>query len=152
MKAIHRFTLPYPPSANDYWTVARNRIVLTAKARAYKKAVAAALAGHLPIAGPVVGEFRLYRPRRIGDLGNGLKVVEDSLNGIAYLDDSQVEEYRVFRRFDDPDNPRVELVYEGERFYSRPELEQVLQAKSATRQKRKRAAVAKKRTVKKWAW
>jgi crossover junction endodeoxyribonuclease RusA len=132
-RVTHRFALPFPPSANDYWTVARGRIILTAKAREYKERIRRILIGYLPIEGPVIGEFRLYRPRRVGDLGNGLKVVEDALNGIAYLDDKQIDEYRVFKRFDDPKNPRVELVYEGERFCTRGEVDRIKQERLNSR-------------------
>lgn len=56
--------------------------------------------------GPVVLTLVIYRPRRIGDLSNRIKVLEDALQGLLYDDDSQVVRIDA-RRFDDKVNPRV---------------------------------------------
>lgn len=146
----HRISLPYPPSANDYWVYVRGRVVPSKTAAAYKMLVARLAAGMMPLVGEVVGEFVLYRPRKAGDLGNRLKVVEDALQGHAYLDDAQISEYRVFKRLEDPDNPRVELVYEGMRFATRQEVEeqQYKRAKSAAQ---RRASFNKRKLLKKMA-
>lgn len=103
--------LPYPPSANRYWRNARGRMVVSSEARRYKRDVASlvspinvAFVSKLLVAVKMV----LYRPRRSGDLDNRLKVVLDSLNGIAYEDDKQVVEIHAYRH-DDKENPRVEI-------------------------------------------
>lgn len=108
--------LPYPVSANRYWRPVafggRMAMVPTKEAKAYKASVAeiARAAGlHLPFEGRVLLDIKLYpqqpqdfakRARanpdywdddvRCMDLGNCEKVLEDALNGIAYLDDKQI--------------------------------------------------------------
>lgn len=104
-------TLPYPPSANRYWRKTRGRMVVSSEARRYKRDVAS-LVSPINVAfvskSLVAVTMVLYRPRRSGDLDNRLKVVLDSLNGIAYEDDKQVVEIHAFRH-DDKKNPRVEI-------------------------------------------
>ena len=105
-----RFTLPYPPSANAYWRSVNGRVLVSAKARAYKEDVrwVARDAGAQVLEGPLVVSVDVYRPRKIGDLDNVLKVLLDSMRGICFEDDKQIVEIRA-RRFDDKENPRVEL-------------------------------------------
>ena len=106
-------TLPYPPSANRYWRNYRGITVTSEEARAYKCEVAyrARSAGVEPLAGDVVLTLHIYRPRRAGDLDNRIKLLVDSLNGIAYTDDSQIVEIHAFRH-DDRARPRVEVAVE----------------------------------------
>lgn len=106
-----RLTLPAPPSANRYWRVFRNRAVMSDEAREYKRLVAylAQRAGLEPAAGEIVLTVRWYRARRSGDLSNRIKIVEDALRGVVYVDDKQVVELHAFRD-DDKANPRVEIV------------------------------------------
>jgi len=110
-------TLPFPPSANDYWrsiTVGgRSRVVLSRAAREYKAKVAARFSPASDgqparFRGPVRVVLRAYRPRRIGDLDNLLKVSLDSLKGVAWDDDSQVVKIEAIR-FDDKFDPRIEI-------------------------------------------
>lgn len=107
--------LPYPPSANVYWRMVqpkngRARMVVSAEARAYKATVRTALlkAGVRPLDGAVTLTVRLYRPQKSGDLDNRLKVLGDSLNGLAWHDDEQVVEIHAYR-LDDKARPRVEV-------------------------------------------
>lgn len=101
------FTLPYPPSANAYWRNVHGRVVVSAEARAYKRKVAL-LARGKPLEGPLSLVAHVYRPRKAGDLDNSLKVLCDALNGVAWVDDSQVVEIHAFRH-DDKAAPRVEV-------------------------------------------
>ena len=103
-------TLPIPPSANRYWRTFRGRTVVSAEAKAYKEAAAwmAKAAGAEIIDGGVAVTMRVYRPAKRGDTDNFLKVTLDSLNGIAYSDDSQIVEIHAYR-YDDKANPRVEV-------------------------------------------
>ena len=103
-------TLPYPPSSNRYWRVANNRTYKSAEAKQYQELVGWTVkaAGVQPLAGNVSIKVNIYRPRKSGDLDNRLKIVIDSLNGIAYEDDRQIVEIHA-RRFDDKNNPRVEI-------------------------------------------
>jgi crossover junction endodeoxyribonuclease RusA len=103
-------TLPMPPSANRYWRSCRGRVFVSAEAKAYK-ALAAQMArdaGMKPLVGDVVFTVKVYRPQKSGDLGNRLKVLEDALEGVAYLNDKQITEQHAYR-FDDRSNPRVEV-------------------------------------------
>ena len=103
-------TLPYPPSANVYWRVWNGRVLLSREARSYKQkaALLAKSQGATPIEGDVELRLSVFRPRRSGDLSNRIKVLEDALNGVAFVDDSQVVRI-VANRFDDKSNPRVEV-------------------------------------------
>ena len=103
-------TLPYPPTANHLYATVRGRKILSKQGRQYKATCAALAraAGLQPITGPVGVVLHAYRPRRAGDLDNTLKAVLDSVKGIAWGDDSQIEEIHA-HRYDDKDNPRVEL-------------------------------------------
>ncbi|MBJ6762792.1 RusA family crossover junction endodeoxyribonuclease [Myxococcaceae bacterium JPH2] len=118
MNATLYFSLPYPPSANTYWVPARGRgLVPSDEAKAYKAGVAqgAALRRIQPLAGPVYISVTAFRPRRSGDLDNVLKVLCDSLNDVAWLDDDQVVTIHA-QREDDPKNPRVEVALLAERY------------------------------------
>lgn len=115
-----RLRLPLPPSANDYWTIGRRRkkgrrrknacLVLTKEARRYKASVLlrGKIAGAKPVSGPV--ELRLvvhFRDRR-SDLSNRIKVLEDALQGVSYLNDKQVHRL-VAERGEDCETPFVEV-------------------------------------------
>jgi Holliday junction resolvase RusA-like endonuclease len=62
----------------------------------------------VPMLGPVVLTIRVFRPRRLGDLDNTTKVLQDAFTGFAWRDDSQVVEIHAYR-FDCPENPRAEV-------------------------------------------
>jgi Holliday junction resolvase RusA-like endonuclease len=83
-------------------------VIVSAEAKAFKKAVSSALQGVSPVGGPVALTVTFYRPRRSGDIDNFCKVTLDSLKGIAYEDDSQIVELHAYRK-DDKANPRVEI-------------------------------------------
>lgn len=103
------FTLPYPPSANRYWRNFRGRMVVSSEARQYKNAVrllAKSKGFSKPYECSVSVSMEVFRPRRIGDLDNTIKVTLDALQGIAYVDDSQVTAIHAHRN-DDKENPRV---------------------------------------------
>jgi crossover junction endodeoxyribonuclease RusA len=106
-----KVTLGYPPSLNNLYATVRGRRVLSREGRAYKAASAlrAKVARLRKLEGPVEVLVGVYRPRRRGDLDNVLKAVLDALKGIAWNDDEQVVRI-VATRWEDRDNPRVELV------------------------------------------
>jgi Holliday junction resolvase RusA-like endonuclease len=116
-------TLPYPPSENAFrssrvvFSKKRNKLISliheTHEAKNYKKDVAklmATLGRSFPVfpTGDVDVEVRIYRPRRIGDVSNRIKVLEDALKGWAWTDDAQVRDLTIRRR-DDKLNPRAEV-------------------------------------------
>jgi crossover junction endodeoxyribonuclease RusA len=107
-------TLPLPPSANNYWrSVTINghvRVLVSREAREYVKRVAAhaLFADAKPMAGPVKLSACVFRKQRRGDLLNFEKVLCDALEGVAYVNDSQIIEAHFYLR-DDKHNPRVEV-------------------------------------------
>ncbi len=88
--------LPLPPSANDYWVIGWHRrkpcLVLSDEARTYKRALA--LRGkafrRAPLDGPVELRLRVHFANGRSDLSNRIKVLEDALQGVAYINDRQV--------------------------------------------------------------
>jgi Holliday junction resolvase RusA-like endonuclease len=101
--------LPFPPALNHYYR-SMGRVLLSREAREYKRAAGyqALVAGAQPLAGPLAVEITLYRPARRGDIDGYFKAAFDSLNGIAWTDDSQVVELHAYRR-DDKTYPRAEV-------------------------------------------
>lgn len=89
--------LPYPPTVNHYYTVARGRKILSATGRAYKQTVAGicvvAMRGRKPLMGDVSLTLTLNPPdRRRRDADNLLKPVLDALTaGGVWGDDCQVK-------------------------------------------------------------
>lgn len=95
--------LGYPPSTNKLYRYFRGRAVLSPAGREYKALAAdlARQAGAVMITGPVRLEVTLHAkkplrksnsPVRRIDLSNSLKVAEDALSGILYVDDHQTHE------------------------------------------------------------
>ena len=110
----HVFEIPLPPSANNYWTISNNRFATTQEAKNYKKEIFYRLSNLIPLRGDICLNITIFRRIRRGDLDNFLKVMLDALNGIVYLDDSQIVEIHAFRE-DDKENPRVHFyAYERE--------------------------------------
>lgn len=97
------FRLPLPPSANVYWRHYRNHMVISVEARSYKDTARqlAYIAGVEPIDGDVKLSVDVYMINKRRDLDNALKVLGDSLNGVAFHDDNQVVEIHA-RRFQVP--------------------------------------------------
>lgn len=114
-----KLVLPYPPTANLYWRVFRGRPVKSEAARKYQQGVRLRWLTSrrngdpsTALTGPVLLTVAVFRPSRRGDLDNTLKVLIDSLKGIAFVDDSQVVELHA-RRFEDKANPRAEVTVEA---------------------------------------
>lgn len=90
-------TLPMPVSVNQYYrAILRGRIccsILSKKGREFKERIANLVSDSQkqPTDKPVMVVIKLYPPdRRKRDLDNYLKSLLDSLTGIAYVDDSQI--------------------------------------------------------------
>lgn len=105
-----RITLDMPPSSNRYWRVGDGHIYRSQEATAYKHYVGLLCntAAIEPLDGELRVTLRFYRPAKRGDLDNRIKITLDALQGHAYHNDSQVAEIHAIR-FDDRDNPRVEV-------------------------------------------
>jgi Holliday junction resolvase RusA-like endonuclease len=114
-----KIVLGYPPSTNAAWRAMYNKhigrvvVFMTKEAREYKKNVAnrALAAGARPLEGDVTLCVKVFRPMRRGDLMDREKVLCDALQGVAYMNDSQIRRAE-FELFDDKDNPRVEVEVE----------------------------------------
>lgn len=102
--------LPLPPSANRYYRNVRGVMVKSAEARAYRIAVGRAMLEKEVeiLSGALSVTLRVFRARKSGDLDNRIKIALDSLNGVCWHDDKQVEEIHAYR-FDDAFNPRLEI-------------------------------------------
>ncbi|WP_434346672.1 RusA family crossover junction endodeoxyribonuclease [Myxococcus virescens] len=96
------------------------------RGQAYKARVAAAHRGQRALKGPVVLSATLYPPTcQTSDLGNRLKVLEDALELLTYLNDSQVRRYRDVAFADGVHGnvARVELVLDGQEWAPPAEVE-----------------------------
>ena len=76
-------TLPFPPSVNGYWRNINGRTLISAKGRAYKKAVARLVQwNHAAnkLQGRLVVLVALHPPdRRKRDIDNSMKALLDSM-------------------------------------------------------------------------
>lgn len=85
-------TLPYPPSVNAAYGSHGNRRFMRPRAVIFKKAVAELCKG-LPSFGDRPVELSIIfhpRDKRLMDISNSIKILEDSLQGYLYDDDQQV--------------------------------------------------------------
>ena len=103
-------TLPLTPLLNRYYRKFRNRMVISHDGQAYKQEVAIICqdASIQPLMGPIALQAHIYRKAKRGDIDGYIKGLLDSLQGYAYLNDSQIVVLNVCR-FDDKHNPRVEV-------------------------------------------
>ncbi len=103
--------LPYPPSVNNYWQVARNRIIKTKQARDYKKTIEQLM---LVYSKQIKGWIKdinrdertlalaiaVHYPKRsgpLGDIDNLTKVAIDCLEGILFKNDRQFRHVQISR-------------------------------------------------------
>jgi Holliday junction resolvase RusA-like endonuclease len=107
-KAEITLTLPLPPSANKYWVYTGRSVVTSPEAKAYKEAIRLLVRCEM-LLGRVAVNISVFRRAKRGDLDNYQKILLDSLEGILYENDDQITEIHAYR-YDDPENPRVELV------------------------------------------
>ena len=83
---------------------------------AITQAARLAMANREPMTGAVVMTIKLYRKykstsRRFGDFDNHGKAICDALNGVIYLDDSQIVKCTV-EKYTDKNFPHVEVEIE----------------------------------------
>jgi crossover junction endodeoxyribonuclease RusA len=81
--------LPYPPSVNHLYATFRGWRITSAKGRKFKSdiAVLARRQGARLLAGNLSVTFRMFKPRKAGDLNNRLKISQDALKGICFAED-----------------------------------------------------------------
>ena len=95
--------LPWPPTVNTYYTIARGRKILSKKGREYKIAAAGALYRAIPwprADGRLEVLIDAYPPdKRRRDIDNIVKPILDSLTDCGiWDDDSQVDILRIRRK------------------------------------------------------
>lgn len=117
MKSIHitylkdRYIaiLPMPPRLNEYLNPVGNRLVKSSSFRKYQNDIKKIGAKCSPFRKSVGVELVVYRKQNSGDVDSRLKSLFDSLQGVTFIKDSQIEELHVWNK-KDADDPRVELV------------------------------------------
>ncbi len=108
------FTLSMPPSANRLWRMDKRGFMRksTEAVAYYELAGFEAIKQGVEITDcDVAVTLKVYRARKSGDLDNRIKPLLDALQGVAFYDDKQVIEIHAYR-FDDKNNPRVEVTIE----------------------------------------
>lgn len=105
-----KLILPYPPSVNNLYFNRWGKRVLSDAGRKFKSdiAILAKRQGAKILLGDLSVTFRVFRPKKTGDLDNRLKISQDALEGLCFEDDKQIIKIHAFR-FDDKDNPRIEI-------------------------------------------
>ena len=96
---IKSISLPFPPSVNSYYRSVRIgkscRVLISKQGREYKKLVKEQFEQQKPmppLEGRLVVRVLLNAPtRRKYDLDNRCKALLDSLEGLLYLDDAQID-------------------------------------------------------------
>lgn len=106
-------TLPFPPSANRYWRHFRGHNVRSKEADKYIDLVKLYVRQQFPAFKPMERDvkalFYFYRFNAARDLNNCIKVLEDALQGAAYVNDNQIADSRQIRDYDN-ERPRVHVV------------------------------------------
>jgi len=110
-------SLPWPPTVNHYYTVARGRKILSKRGRAYKKYCCELMMvqGVERLKSRRYSVFIKVRPpdKRKRDLDNLLKPILDSLTEYgAIVDDSKVDDLRI-QRFNPTPEGSVEIIISG---------------------------------------
>lgn len=106
-----KITLPFPPSVNNAFPTSRSgKRFPSPRYKAFKENAAIWLLTQRKrvLQGDLKVEMKLFRPQKRGDIDNYSKCIFDVLKGVCFEDDSQIAELHI-SRFDDKDNPRVEL-------------------------------------------
>jgi Holliday junction resolvase RusA-like endonuclease len=118
-------TFPFAPVA--WQRVQRDRrgtIYVPKRTRSYKADVALWASKYVkaPITGPIklTLHFFMARPKKPtnlyprGDIDNYAKGIQDALNGVVFVDDSQIVELTAKKMYDDPTGagPRITLLLE----------------------------------------
>ena len=103
-------TLPVPPLLNRLYRVSGSRIYKDPKAQKYKHDVwmLCVQQGVKRLQGSLAMQISWYRQRKKGDVDGILKCLLDSLESVAYENDSQIKRLCI-EKFDDKLDPRLEI-------------------------------------------
>lgn len=111
MKSITILTKPIP--VNSKYGVINGRMLLTKKYRDTKTAMAWEIASQWrsePLSTPVtLNILQYFGDKRKRDIDAYLKILLDSMEGIVFENDNQVNEMHVFKEYD-KQNPRIEII------------------------------------------
>ena len=96
---VKKFNFPYPPSVNSYWLSAGKRRYISKRGQEFKSAVREILKDSIGFGSSPVELQIVFHPRdkRLMDIDNCLKAIQDSMNGIMYDVDQQVWKITVER-------------------------------------------------------
>lgn len=94
---VIRLLLPMPPSANRYWRNTNTGSHVSREAREYKELVKNGTSGVEMLHGRLSLTLVYYGLPKIADMDNRIKVLVDSLKGIAYVDDASIYHLEAFR-------------------------------------------------------
>jgi crossover junction endodeoxyribonuclease RusA len=111
MSKTIKITLPFPPSLNMMFPTNRQgRRFLSDRGKKFKEdAQTTCRISRVPLlTGELIVNLKLFRPKRSGDIDNYAKGIFDAIKGICFIDDRQIVELHILR-FDDRENPRVEM-------------------------------------------
>lgn len=112
---IYRLSFDVPTSVNKLYTRTHNGLRLSDAAKAWKQ-YAVILANQQwegePLRGAVTVTYWLYGSRM--DFDNGLKLTNDALNGIAWVDDKQITEAHIYIVNRKDNDPHIEIEIKGE--------------------------------------
>jgi crossover junction endodeoxyribonuclease RusA len=107
---IVNLVLPLPPTGNHYKKLVRVRGRLrffrTRATEEFLRSVRLAARRMKPLAGPVSVNLQIFRRHKRGDIDGWLKVSLDSLQGVAYKNDSQIRSLLVSMD-EDKEDPRL---------------------------------------------
>lgn len=62
-----------------------------------------------PLTNSLYVELRWFRPRRAGDIDNCIKTIFDSMKGLIYEDDKQIDKLLITKDYD-KERPRMEVM------------------------------------------
>lgn len=111
MSEVYSFTLTLPPSVNHMYLPRRGGgRRLSPDASAWKQAAyfAALEVFAEMLTGEIEAVYDFYFPDKRSDIDNGLKALNDALQGAAYVNDRQISRLTVMKHVD-RENPRVEI-------------------------------------------
>ena len=91
--------LPWPPSVNNYWRHTSRGHYISPEGKKFKRAVQIMLSNYRPSESRISVLIEAYPPDRRGrDLDNIQKALLDSMQGLLFRDDSQIDDLRIVRR------------------------------------------------------
>jgi len=121
LKPLFEITLMgvLPPSVNSYYKRYRRKVVISEAGQAFKWEMQVAwnnspYRDFNPTPYPVILEADFYFPRNNRDIDNPLKALFDSLEGLAYENDKQIQRMTITKAVDKKKPRTVIRIYQDE--------------------------------------